>query len=349
VSSTALAPTLAATPAVDLDRLDLAFLAWREAPRMLARLHAACSAALPAGWRGTALVVENAAPPVTSRAARELVSSSYPAAERVALRMPRNMGYARAMNLALAELQGEYVALLNSDGRPEPGMFERLVGALDAAPDALWAAPAVHGPGEDCQPPGPPYREERLAGTALVIRRRPFLALGGFDPLYWFYSEDYDASARVREAGRELLRVPDAVFHHGKGGRSRRGILIREFWYAATDQTLTCHRAPHRRDAARRMAGHRARSLADHVRDRDLPGTAGIAAASLLFPVSAALAERRRRRAWDGPQLEAWLARHRPRAERIALGPRAEAPPQGMFGAGSSLPRSSGGTGPSPT
>lgn len=313
--------------AAGLDRLDLAFLAWREAPRMLAGLHAACAAALPADWRGTALVVENAAPPVTSRAARELVAASYPAAARAALRLPRNMGYARAMDLALAELDGEYVALLNSDGRPEPGMFERLVGALEDEPRALWAAPAVHGPREDCQPPGPPYREERLAGTALVIRRRPFLALGGFDPLYWFYSEDYDASARVREAGHELLRVPDAVFRHGKGGRTRRGILIREFWYAATDQTLVHHRAPRRRDAVRRMAAHRTRSLADHVRERDVPGTAGIAAATLLWPACAALAERRRRRAWDGAQLEAWLGRHRPRAARIELGARAAAAP----------------------
>jgi len=290
---------------------------------MLAGLHGACAAALPPDWRGTALVVENAAPPVTSRAARALVASSYPAAERAALRLPRNMGYARAMDLALAELRAEYVALLNSDGRPEPGMFERLVGALDLHPEALWAAPAVHGPGEECQPPGPPYREDRLAGTALVIRRRPFLELGGFDPLYWFYSEDYDASARVREAGHALLRVPDAVFRHGKGGRSRRGVVIREFWYAATDQTLTAHRAPRRRDGVRRMIPHRARSLADHVRSRDVPGTAGIALASALWPVSAVLAERRRRRSWDGPQLEAWLARHRPRAQRIALGARA--------------------------
>jgi hypothetical protein len=73
------------------------------------------------------------------------------------------------------------------------------------------------------------------------------------------------------------------------------------------------------------MVPHRARSLADHVRDRDVPGTAGIAAATLLWPASAVLAERRRRRAWDGRQLEAWLARHRPRAKRIALGPRAGA------------------------
>jgi len=323
-SPAAAPPTL---PDVGLDRLDLAFLAWREAPRMLAGLHAACAAALPADWRGTALVAENAAPPVTARAARELVRSSYPAARRLALRLPRNMGYARAMNLALAELGGDYVALLNSDGRPESGLFERLVGALEDDRRALWAAPAVHGPGEDCQLPGPPYEEERLAGTALVVRRRPFLELGGFDPLYWFYSEDYDASARVREAGHVLLRVPDAVFRHGKGGRSRRGILIREFWYAATDQTLAQHRVPRRRDAVRRMIPHRARSLADHVRDGDGPGAAGIAAATVLWPVSAVLAERRRRRSWDGPQLEAWLARHRPRAQRIELGPRAPAPP----------------------
>ena len=129
-----------------------------------------------------------------------------------------------------------------------------------------------------------------------------------------------DAVRRIRAAGHRLLRVPAAVFHHGKGGRSRRGILVREFWYAATDQTLACHRAPRRRDAARRMAGHRARSLADHVRERDLPGTAGIAAATALWPASALLAERRRRRPWDGPQLEAWLARHRPRAARSELG-----------------------------
>jgi GT2 family glycosyltransferase len=142
-----------------LDRLDLAFLAWREAPRMLAGLHAATAAALPADWRGTALLVENAAPPATSRAARELVAASYPAARRAVLRLPRNMGYARAMDLALAGLDGTYVALVNSDGRPAPGMFARLVAALDAEPQALWAAPAVHGPGEDNQPPGPPHEE----------------------------------------------------------------------------------------------------------------------------------------------------------------------------------------------
>jgi GT2 family glycosyltransferase len=304
---------------MSLDALDVCFLAWREAPAMLARHHEAVAAALAAGgstWRGTAVLAENAPPETTSRAAREQLAARYPDARRVVLRMPGNLGYARAMDLALAECRGTYVALMNSDGRPAPDMLERLVAALEADPRALWAAPAVHGPGEEDQPPGPPYEEERLAGTALVIRREPFLGLGAFDPLYWFYSEDYDASDRVRDAGWTLLRVPEAVFHHGKGGRSARGRLIREFWYAATDQALVWHHEPSRRRAAQRLVRGRARSLAEHARGRDAATLAGILAATAGAPVSFALAERRRHRPWDGERLEAWLARMQPRVQR---------------------------------
>jgi GT2 family glycosyltransferase len=303
-----------------LDDLDVCFLSWREAPAMLARHHAAVAAALGPDWRGTAVLAENAPPAATRAAAREEVATRYPAARRVALRLPGNLGYARAMDLALGECRGTYVALLNSDGRPEPGMLRRLVTALDDDPGALWAAPAVHGPGEDDQPPGRPYEEERLPGTALVVRREPFMALGAFDPLYWFYSEDYDASDRAREAGWQLLRVPDAVFHHGKGGRSARGRLIREFWYAATDQALVYHHGVSRASALCRLARGRARSLAEHARGRDAAALAGIAAATLGAPVSLAAAERRRRRPWDGAALEAWLTRHRRRVQREPLG-----------------------------
>jgi hypothetical protein len=78
---------------------------------------------------------------------------------------------------------------------------------------------------------------------ALVIRREAFLALGGFDPLYFFYNEDFDASNRIRASGGELVRVPNARFDHGKGGRSPRGRLIREFWFAFTHQILEVRHA----------------------------------------------------------------------------------------------------------
>lgn len=305
----------------ELDDLDLCLLAWREAPAMLERFHASVAVAVGPGWRGTAILAENAPPAATRQAAERLVAASYPSARRVALRLGSNLGYARAMDLALDAGTGRYAALLNSDGRPEPDMLRRLVAALEEHPGAMWAAPAVHGPGEENQPPGPPYPERRVAGTALVVRREEFLALGGFDPLYYFYSEDYDASDRVRAAGRTLLRVPEAVFHHGKGGRSRQGRLAREALYALTDQTLVLHRDPSVASAVRRLAVGRPRALRSHLGSpRDLAAVAGISAASLALPLSAVAAAARRRRPWDGMRLEAWLARHRGRVERVELG-----------------------------
>ncbi len=298
--------------------LDVCFLAFREAPAMLARHHAAVAAALGPGWSGRAVLAENGPPPATARAARELVRRSYPAAERLALRLPGNMGYARAMDLALAACRGRYVALVNSDGRPAPDMLTRLASALDAHPDAIWAAPAVHGPGEPNQPAGPPHAEPVLHGMALLVRREAFLALGAFDPLYWFYGEDDDASRRCRAAGHTLLRVPEAVFHHGKGGRSGRGRALRELFYAASHQTALHHTSAGHGLAARRVAGLRARSLHQHRADPF--ALAGLLTATALWPASALAAERRRRRPWGGEELARWLARHAPRVERTHLG-----------------------------
>lgn len=309
---------------MSLDDLDVVFLAWREEPGMLARHHAAVAAALPADWRGSAVLVENAAPKITSHAARALLASSYPAARRVVLRLPANYGFGRAMNLALGECEGTYAALVNSDGWPDPGMFEHLVAALEAHPEAVWAAPSVHGLDEPRHAAGPPAPVDELSGTAIVIRRQAFLDSGGFDPLFFFYHEDFDASRRLRAAGATLLRVPRARFHHGRDGRSRRGRLRREFWYAVGDQLMLGVHQPSRAVAARRLARSRPRSLSQHARSADWPAAAGIAAATLALPLTSLLAERRRRRPWTSAELASWLDAHRPRASRVEI---ASSPP----------------------
>jgi GT2 family glycosyltransferase len=246
-------------PRADLDDLDVVFLAWRESPAILARHHAAVAAAVPAGWRGSAVLVENASPPATTAAARELVARSYPAARRVVVRPARNQGFGRAMNLALAECEGTYAALVNSDGRPDPAMFSELVAALERRPDAVWAAPAVHGP-DEAGATGAVAEVDELPGTALVMRRQPFLERSGFDPLFFFYSEDFDASLRIRTTGGTLLRVPGVAFRHDRDDRSRRGQALREFWYAVGDQLRVHVHAPSRIEAARRVASSRPRS-----------------------------------------------------------------------------------------
>jgi GT2 family glycosyltransferase len=300
------------TPArTGLDDVDVVLLVHREPPELLARHHAAVAAATGPGWRGRALLVENAPAPATSAAARAELAARYPGARRRVLSSPRNLGFARAMDLALDACGGRYVALLNSDGEPAPGMLRRLADVLDAAPDAVWAAPAVSGPGEDADPPGPPFAADDLPGTALLVRRGEFLAAGGFDPLYFFYNEDRDASLRLRAAGHRLLRVPDTRFRHGRDGRSARAALRREWHYARTVQLLVPQHArrPVRETAA--FLARRPRAVARHLREGDLLGAAGIALALLELPRSLVLAAARRRRAWDGDRLAAWLQRNR--------------------------------------
>ncbi|MGY1770490.1 glycosyltransferase [Blastococcus sp. SYSU D00813] len=312
------------TARTGLDDVDVVFLVHHEAPGMLARHHAAVAAATGPRWRGRALLVENAAAPGTSAAGRACLAQRYPAADRRVLSSPRNLGFARAMDLALDACRGRYVALVNSDGEPEPRMLLRLAEVLDAEPRAVWAAPAVHGPGEDDDPPGPPRPVEELGGTAVLVRRAEFLAAGGFDPAYFFYNEDRDASRRLRGAGHLLLRVPDTRFLHGKGGRSARGVFRRERHYARTVQVLVPQHAVRPVQETLALLARRPGAVAAHVRDGDLPGAAGIALALLELPRGLAVAAARRRRPWDGERLARWLDRHR--LPVTALSPSCAAP-----------------------
>ncbi|WNV74055.1 glycosyltransferase [Geodermatophilus sp. DSM 44513] len=304
----------------DLDDVDVVLLAWREPPELLERQHAALAAALGPEWRGRVVLVDNGATPATSAAARAQLARHRHARVTV-LRSRRNLGFARAVDLGLDACDGRYAALVNSDGRPDPDVLRVLAAALDADPAAVAAAPGVHGAGEDSPPAGPTHPVEELSGTALLLRRAEFLAAGGFDPLYFFYNEDADASRRLRAAGHVLLRVPATRFTHDRSGRSAAGVFLREWHYARTAQVLVHQHAPSLPRQLPRFAVRRARAVLRHLCDGDWPGAAGIALATVELPRGLLAAAARRRRPWDGDRLAAWLHTARRRVERTAGSP----------------------------
>ncbi|GJE61203.1 glycosyltransferase [Methylobacterium trifolii] len=206
----------------------------------------ACLAAL-AAEHVPAIVVDNA-----SRDASAAVAEA--AGARV-IRNPRNEGYGRANNRGVraAETAG-HVLVLNPDVLLRPGAADALLEAAARWPDAGLYAPRIVEPdgrffyqarsllapyltnpkgrlalpeGDACAP--------FLSGACLMVERRLFLDLGGFDEAIFLFYEDDDLCRRVADTGRALVHVHEAVALHGRGRSSapEPGRVFRTRWHQA--------------------------------------------------------------------------------------------------------------------
>ncbi|WJF89581.1 glycosyltransferase family 2 protein [Paraburkholderia bonniea] len=68
-----------------------------------------------------------------------------------------------------------------------------------------------------------------VSGCFMLFRTNVLQALGGFDPRYFLYFEDYDLSLRAHDQARVAYVPAVRVLHHG-GGAARKGLAhIRRF------------------------------------------------------------------------------------------------------------------------
>jgi GT2 family glycosyltransferase len=156
------------------------------------------------------------------------------------IRLPRNVGFAAANNLAVrAAGDCDWIALLNPDAFPEPGWLDALARATRTAPDYAFFGSRLlraddsgelDGTGDLYHVSGLAWRRDHgrpaegvasfaeevfsPCAAAALYRRDVFLGAGGFDEAYFCYYEDNDLSFRLRLAGHRCLYVPDAVVHH---------------------------------------------------------------------------------------------------------------------------------------
>jgi GT2 family glycosyltransferase len=174
-----------------------------------------------------------------------------------------NIGYGRGHNLALENLTSAYHLVLNPDVVLAPDSLARALRFLDEHREFGLLAPRILDPAGHQQflcrryPslldllvrgffPAPwrahfakrlaHYEMRDLIGPSQVVRDPPIVSgcfmlfrtdvlrrLGGFDPGYFLYFEDYDLSLRAaRLAG--LVYVPSVVIEHGAGGAARKGV-----------------------------------------------------------------------------------------------------------------------------
>ena len=161
-----------------------------------------------------------------------------PDAELICL--PTNLGFAGGFNTGIEHFMGsdaEYVFLLNNDTVIFPDTIHALVLAMQGcdvavpkilfhdSPGRIWAAgarwrffpPSVIMIGYERRD-GPQYNVPRsldyATGCALMLNRQVVEKVGGFDPDYQNYQEDYDLCYRIRAAGYRIGYVPTARLLH---------------------------------------------------------------------------------------------------------------------------------------
>lgn len=171
-------------------------------------------------------MVDNASDDGTARLIAE-----HPAKPEV-LRLPRNLGYAGAIDAALRVVETPLMAWLNDDAVPSPDWLTRLEDALGPAAAAGSrledAEGGVQSLGVRLTPDGHGADTTRLpafgfCGGAVLLRTDVLREIGGIPADFFCYYEDTDTSWRLRLAGHDLVAVPDARVTHLHGASSRPG------------------------------------------------------------------------------------------------------------------------------
>lgn len=146
------------------------------------------------------------------------------------VQLDENLGAAaRNIGAESASLRSEWLVMLDDDSHPDPAadwasFLERL---RARAPDVAVVTADIHLPARQCRESG--GLPEVLIGCGAAVRRRAFLAAGGYDARMGYYAEEYDLCARLLAMGRRVEFDPGfRVLHHKvEEGRDMGLILAR--------------------------------------------------------------------------------------------------------------------------
>ena len=170
------------------------------------------------------IVVDNG-----SRDGAAQLETDFPAVQFV--KLPKNFGLTKAMNLGWRAADAEYVFFLHDDTEVPPSTVVQLADALDANSDAAAVCPLLvdeaGGPAAQLgnlppdgswRPAAPagaePFGVQYPRGAALMARVYYIKAIRQIDERYGQWGSDADLATQILRASKKILLVPSATVKH---------------------------------------------------------------------------------------------------------------------------------------
>lgn len=178
----------------------------------------------------------------------EFLQREYPQVELI--RLDQNYGFAEGYNKAIAQVDAEYVVLLNSDVEVTENWLSTLIAYMDAHPEVAACQPKIkayydkvkfeHAGAaggfidkyrfpycrgrvfanveEDRGQYDQPLQVFWATGAALFIRKKEYEGVGGLDGSFFAHMEEIDLCWRLNSRGRKVMCVPQSEVYHLGGG-----------------------------------------------------------------------------------------------------------------------------------
>ncbi|PJJ76713.1 GT2 family glycosyltransferase [Thermoflavifilum aggregans] len=223
------------------------------------------------------LVVDNASPSQEIR----VLSSYFP--EVTWIWNTRNMGFGAACNQAASRASGTYLLFLNPDTLIDPDGLQRALAYMDQHPEGHALGPWLqNSKGEFLKEarrafPTPwnslckvlglddlfprsrllagyyagdkPTHElqpaEVLCGACMLIRKKAWDAVGGFDETYFLYGEDTDLCLRLHQQGLQSYFFPDWKVLHFKYRSMRSNPEVHRYYFFRAMKIYVRKHFPH--------------------------------------------------------------------------------------------------------
>jgi GT2 family glycosyltransferase len=154
------------------------------------------------------------------------------------VRIDKNAGFATACNTGAEAARSDYLLFLNNDTIAQEGWLETLVAYADEHPDAAAVGSRLLFPDGTIQHAGVAFnisgdplhiyagfpadhpavnksrRFQAVTAACLLIDRKAFIDIGGFDTDYHNDLEDVDLCLRLGERGKEVHYCHESVLYH---------------------------------------------------------------------------------------------------------------------------------------